>query len=77
MFIQWYHVAVILLHRPLIPRFRAGQVFISNAHHKKATDHANQLVDLLAQFAAGQEIDKVRHPCNFYENLGTFTHRLF
>ncbi|KAH8119301.1 fungal-specific transcription factor domain-containing protein [Phellopilus nigrolimitatus] len=55
----WYHVAIILLHRPLIHRPRVGQNFVSNVHHKKATDHANQLVDLLAQFAVGQEIEKL------------------
>ena len=57
--LKWYHVAMILLHRPLIPRPRVGHSFVSNAHHKKATEHANRLVDLLGQFAAGQEIDKV------------------
>ena len=50
---------MILLHRPLIPRPRVGHTFASNAHHKKATEHANRLVDLLTRFAAGQEIDKV------------------
>lgn len=57
--LQWYHVAIILLHRPLIPRLRSGPGFLGNVHHTKATDAANQLVDLLAQYAAGQEIDKV------------------
>ena len=56
---QWYHIAIILVHRPLIPRIRAGQTFESNIHHKKVTEAADRLVDLLAQFAAGQEIDKV------------------
>ncbi|EJD03028.1 uncharacterized protein FOMMEDRAFT_168112 [Fomitiporia mediterranea MF3/22] len=55
----WYHTAIILVHRPLIPRPRVGQTFASNYHHKKATEHANRLVDLLALFAAGQEIDKL------------------
>jgi len=55
----WYHVAMILLHRPLMPRARQGHTFVTNAHHKCATEHANQLVDLLAQFAVGQEIDKL------------------
>lgn len=56
---QWYHTSIITLHRPLISRPRIGQPFVSNVHHKKATEHANRLVDLLTQYAAGQEIDKV------------------
>jgi hypothetical protein len=50
-----------LVHRPLIPRIRVGQAFESNVHHKKVTEAADRLVDLLAQFAAGQEIDKVHY----------------
>lgn len=56
---QWYHNAMILLHRPLISRFRAGHPFVSNPHHRKATEHANRLVDLMAQFAAGLNIETV------------------
>ncbi|KAL5528387.1 hypothetical protein ACEPAF_7523 [Sanghuangporus sanghuang] len=55
----WYHVAMILLHRPLINRPRPGHTFVSNTHHRKATEHANRLVDLFVLFAAGQEIDKL------------------
>jgi len=51
-------MAIILLHRPLIPRLRPGP-YHTNAHHKRATDAANQLVDLLAQYATGQEIEKL------------------
>ena len=73
---------MILLHRPFIPRHRDGQVFVSNVHHKRATEHANQLVDLLARFAAGAYIDKVSfllllrspnlHPRIRYEQLRSF-----
>lgn len=59
--LQWYLVAIILLHRPLIPRFRPGHAFTANVHHTKATNAANSLVDLLAQYAAGQDIDKVSY----------------
>lgn len=51
---------MILLHRPLIPRPRMGHTYVGNNHHKKATEHANLLVDLLAQFEAGEKIDTVR-----------------
>ena len=33
---------------------------MTNYHHKRSTEAANKLVDLLEQFAIGQEIDKVR-----------------